>query len=77
MIYFELEENYIDENLGTIKKGTKLRYDESFSEGFTRYVLYINIHDSQHPKILNEDNSETIIPYWIEKEEVKDSTGTK
>jgi hypothetical protein len=65
--YFELQENYTDKELGTIKKGTILKYDQGFSEGFTRYILFLNIHDSEQPK-LKEENIEDVIPYWIEKE---------
>jgi uncharacterized protein YxeA len=67
--YVVLQSDYYHQELGILKKGTKLKYDQGFSEGFTRYILYLNIHDSQHPKLLNENRNEIIIPYWIEKKE--------
>jgi hypothetical protein len=65
--YFELEQDYVDENIGIIKKGTLLKYDQPFSEGFTRYILYLNIHDSEAPKFKKETFNDEVIPYWIEK----------
>jgi hypothetical protein len=67
--YFELQEDYTDDSLGVIKKGTLLKYDQPFSEGFTRFILYINIHDSEAPKFKKESLNNEIIPYWIEKKE--------
>lgn len=67
--YFELQDDYYDAELGNIKKGTLLKYDESFSEGFTRYILFLNIHDSQAPSFKKENSNNVIIPYWIEKKE--------
>lgn len=64
--YFELEYDYSDEKLGLIKKGSLLQYDQTYSEGFTRYILYLNIHDSQSP--VKNKNSKDVIPYWIKKD---------
>jgi hypothetical protein len=65
--YVELPCDYSHKELGLIKKGTKLKCDQDFSEGFTRYILYLNIHDSQHPTLSKENATKEIIPYWIEK----------
>ncbi len=64
--YFILnEDTYIGE-VGTLKKGTILRYDDSYPEGFTRFILYLNVKGIDLRKS-KEDNDNKIKPYWLEK----------
>jgi AraC-like DNA-binding protein len=67
--YVELPTDYFHDELGVIKKGTQLKFDEGFSEGFSRYILYINISDAENLMLKKSDNINEIIPYWIEKKE--------
>jgi hypothetical protein len=69
MEYFELQEDYIDDGLGVIKKGTLLKFDQSYSEGFARFILYLNIDNSEAPKFKEKSFENKVIPYWIEKKE--------
>ncbi len=62
--YVMLNKDYTLENGSLIKKGTKIKIDYGFSEGFTRYIVYINAKriDGQVEKF-NYHNY--CIPYWI------------
>lgn len=63
--YYVLNSDYYGENKSVLKKGTKISYDQAFSEGFSRYILYINIKDSEVPEI--EKREKNIYPFWFEK----------
>lgn len=65
--YFELQSDYKIETHGTLKKGTLLQYDRSYPEGFTRYIMYVNLKDTNVKEHKSEHEDE-IIPYWLEKE---------
>lgn len=65
--YFELQSDYKIEGQGTLKKGTLLQYDRGYSEGFTRYILYLNLKDI-NLKEHKPDRKGEIIPYWLETE---------
>lgn len=65
--YFMLEEDVIIDGVGNLKTGVKIKYDEGFSEGFTRFILYLNAKDVSL-KRLNVSKENHIIPYWLEKE---------
>ena len=67
--YSELPQDYYQNELGLIKKGTKLKYDKGMSEGFSRYILYINISDGDNLQLKKSENFNEINPYWIEKKE--------
>ncbi len=67
--YVVLQNDYSHSELGFLKKGTKLKYDAAMSEGFSRYILYINISDADKLKLEKSNNINEIDPYWIEKEE--------
>lgn len=67
--YAVLQSDYYHEELGLLKKGTKLRYDKGMSEGFSRYILYINISDADNLKLEKSNRINEIEPYWIEKKE--------
>lgn len=64
--YFELEEDVQIGEIGNLKKGTLLRYDDSYPEGFTRFILYLNAKEVDLKKSEEADNE--IIPYWLEKQ---------
>lgn len=67
--YVVLQNDYFHQELGLLKKGTKLKYDEGMSEGFSRYILYINITDADKLKLEKSNNINEIEPYWVEKKE--------
>lgn len=64
--YFELSEDVYIGEIGNLKKGTIVRYDESYPEGFTRFILYLNAKGIDLKEYKTEKNE--IIPYWLEKE---------
>jgi hypothetical protein len=63
--YTELKEDFSLNNGSVLKKGTMLRIDKSASEGYTRYILYINYKsdDGVEPRIFKKEN--LIKPYWL------------
>ena len=68
--YVELQEDVIISDIGEIKRGTILKVDEEMSEGFTRYILYLNnkgigVREYKQDK----EKVNLIIPYWLEKPE--------
>lgn len=67
--YVILQSDYSHQELGFLKKGTKLKYDEAMPEGFSRYILYLNISDADKLKPEKSNNINEIDPYWIEKKE--------
>jgi hypothetical protein len=62
--YVQLKHDYHIVGIGEVKKGTILRFDEAMSEGFTRYVLYLNLKDDD-VTIHKTDHKYTVIPYWL------------
>ncbi len=71
--HFVLMEDYCIEGVGYLKKGTIVKYDQGFSEGFTRHLLYLNIPETVITEVYEpkENKEELIIPYWLTQ---KDST---
>ena len=67
--YVVLQNDYFHQELGLLKKGTKLKYVEGMSEGFSRYILYINITDADKLKLEKSKTINEIEPYWLEKKE--------
>jgi hypothetical protein len=49
LAYIKLNKDYVMDNGSHIAKGTMLQIDKGFSEGFTRYLLYVNISDADIP----------------------------
>lgn len=52
-----------------IPKGTELIHDEAMSEGFDRYILYINMYGTksdQKLKCRRDSRSFLIVPYWAD-----------
>jgi hypothetical protein len=66
--YFKLMEDVDIGELGNLKKGVVLKYDDSYPEGFTRFILYINAKGIKFEEDKEIDNND-IVPYWIEKKE--------
>lgn len=68
--YFILNKDYKVGELGLLKKGTKIKFDKGMSEGFSRFILYINIKGGD---ISKEKETDIIIPYWLNEANVNDS----
>lgn len=64
--YVTLSQDYKLENGGILKKGTKIKYNSSFSEGFEQYTLYLNMPVRVDHQITIEKENFTVIPHWIE-----------
>jgi len=69
--YVELKFDYYLENGGVIKQGTILQVDKPFSEGFTRYVLYLNLSDGETVNNHQEERNDVVIPYWLQLDTTK------
>lgn len=67
--YYTLCKDYNIEDVGTIKKGTIIKFDKPFSEGFNRFVIYINISDAEDLIPYKTDKNNLIIPYWLRNPE--------
>ena len=63
--YVVIESDYQIENIGYIEKGSKLRIEKGFSEGFTQYSLILNLSDSEKTEIFESDKWNLTIPYWL------------
>lgn len=59
--YVILQQDYNIEDVGVLKKGTKLKIDKGMSEGFTRYVLYLNFKGGNTQPSIEKG----IVPYWL------------
>jgi hypothetical protein len=64
--YAILNQDYQLSNGGVLKKGTKIKYNSTFSEGFEQYTLYLNMSSSINNDFTFEKESFTVIPYWVE-----------
>jgi len=63
--YIELKEDFILTNGSVLKKGALLRIDQSYSEGHTRYILYINYKGEAGMELKKYDKENLINPYWM------------
>lgn len=70
--YYKLKKDYYISDVGIIKSGTLIKADKRMSEGFTTYILYLNLHDSEvtemyHPTVEEKsvEKFDIIIPYWL------------
>jgi len=63
--YIVLGSDYQISDIGYINKGTKLKIENGFSEGFTQYSLILNLSDSEESKLLENDKWNLTIPYWL------------
>ncbi|MCX6148495.1 MAG: hypothetical protein NTW25_14775 [Candidatus Kapabacteria bacterium] len=68
--YFVLNKDFNVGELGLLKKGTKIKFDKGMSEGFSRFILYLNIKGGD---ISKENETDVIIPYWLNEVNVNDS----
>jgi hypothetical protein len=64
--YATLNEDYSLPDGGLLKKGTKLKYNAAFPEGFTQYIMYINMPSWTDNDITFEKEKYAVIPHWIE-----------
>tara|TARA_B110000977_G_C10898561_1_gene424305 strand:+ start:368 stop:709 length:342 start_codon:yes stop_codon:yes gene_type:complete len=66
-IYIKLDADYQMDNGSIVTKGSMLEVDKGFSEGFTRYILYLNISDADSPdsNFIERDNYKHI--HWLRK----------
>ena len=62
--YFQLLSDCEISDIGYLKKGAILRFDEGMSEGFTRYILYLNLK-APDVKPFNVEHDDSIIPFWL------------
>lgn len=65
-LYFELMEDVSITDFGTLKRGVILKYDDSYPEGFTRYILYLNAKGIKTKKY-KKTNDREIIPFWLDR----------
>ena len=64
--YVKLKEDFKIDNEGILKKGTILRIDEPMPEGFTRYIMYLNLKGDGTEIYKTDKNKDfLIIPYWL------------
>ncbi|MCH4895639.1 hypothetical protein E0494_02865 [Marinilabiliaceae bacterium JC040] len=72
--YYRLKNDYYIDDIGSLKTGTLLQLDEVMSEGFTRYILYLNISDGEILEKYKTKEKHMIIPYWLI---IKDTTSSE
>lgn len=63
--YFKTTNDYCIENAGILKSGTTLQFDRSFAEGFTRYILYVNLPGGASMEKDTVAYNYLCIPYWL------------
>jgi hypothetical protein len=71
--YIELKENFLLDNGIVLKKGTFLRFDKTLSEGFKRYILYVNYKSDATIESKDYMLENLVKPYWM----YRDSIGAK
>lgn len=71
--YVKLKNDYCVEDVGFLEKGTLLKFDQAYSEGFSRYILYLNLQsvNSSFTDNYDTNHKNEIIPYWLK---IRDST---
>ena len=67
--YVQLKEDYQIEDVGQLKSGTILRIDQSMSENFTRYILYLNLGSNAKTEPYQTERENEVIPYWLQSKE--------
>jgi len=63
--YIVLNSDYQIANVGYLNKGTKLKIEKGFSEGFSQYSLILNLSDSEETELLESNKWNLTIPYWL------------
>ncbi|MEQ1799408.1 MAG: hypothetical protein ABL872_15750 [Lacibacter sp.] len=61
--YFRLNRDYKIEDIGILRKGTVLKFDEGMDEGFDRFILYLNLKGGD--VIKDKTPGDVIHPYWL------------
>ena len=60
--YFILKEDYNISIFGKLNKGAKIKFDQEMHEGFSRFILYLNLKNGN---VVKSNESNAIIPYWL------------
>ncbi|HYF02438.1 MAG TPA: hypothetical protein VEC36_03620 [Patescibacteria group bacterium] len=63
--YVKLTKEVDIENKGFLRKGTILKIDKVMPEGFTRYILYLNLKGNE-VDVYETKHQDEIIPYWMQ-----------
>ena len=63
--YIELKEDFTLSNGGILKQGTLLKIDNPASEGYTRYILYVNYKSNEGMELKTYNKQNLIKPYWM------------
>jgi len=66
--YVKTNKDYVISDMGgVLKKGVLLRVDAGMSEGFTRYILYLNLKEEAGIENYKTDKDayHLILPYWL------------
>ena len=69
--YIKLEGDFCIDGVGYLREGTLIKFDREFSEGFSRYILYLNFPSSYSGSPYSTGREHEIIPYWLNQ---RDST---
>lgn len=73
--YYELKNDYFISSVGFLKSGTIIHFDKPMPESFSRYILYLNIHDGEEMRKIDIGKEGMIIPYWLNSQD--DSTNVE
>jgi len=63
--YIELKEDFSLDNGSILQQGTLLRIDNPASEGYTRYILYVNYKSNAATEQRIYEKENLIKPYWM------------
>lgn len=63
--YFELTNDFCLQEVGILKKGTKVKFDQSFPEGFSRFTLSVNVPGNISLTQFQTEHKDLTIPYWL------------
>lgn len=64
--YVKLKQDLHIENTGYLKRGTIMRIDKPMDEGFTRYILYLNLKIPETIENYEAEHFQQVIPYWLD-----------
>lgn len=62
-LYYVLNQDYQIDNIGFLKKGTIIKFEQGMDEGFDRYSLYLNLKNGN--LIKDTQHIEYVVPYWL------------
>jgi hypothetical protein len=63
--YIELKRDFVLDNGSVLKSGSLLRIEKAFSEGHTRYILYLNSKGDKYTELKTFNKENLIHPYWM------------